>query len=220
MALTYNPGVFAVQDIQQAMDIILTAEDSSTAARWATETAYLADIIEQQIAIDTSTVLLDYGCGIGRMAKELLDRHGCSVVGVDISPQMRMLGVAYVQSDRFMACAPEMLNSLLASGLRFDAAMSIWVLQHCLDPADDISLIRAALKPEGAFFVVNNKGRAVPTVEEAWVDDGLDVKSLLAGRFELQQEGQLAAAKTTPLISKHTFWARYKRASDARPTTS
>ena len=59
--------------------------------------------------------------------------------------------------------------------------------------------------------MVNNKDRAVPTVEEGWVDDGLDVKSLLDERFELQQHGQLLAAKTTPLISAHTFWARYKR---------
>lgn len=211
MPLTYQPAVFAVQDMQQAMSIILTPEDSTTEARWTKETAYLADMIGQQIEIDSSTVLLDYGCGIGRIAKELLGRHGCSVVGVDISPQMRMLGVAYVQSERFMSCSPEMLNSLLASGLRFDAAVSIWVLQHCLDPAEDISLIRGAIKPGGALFVVNNKGRAVPTVEEGWVDDGLDVKSLLDERFELQQQGQLLAAKTTPLISAHTFWARYKR---------
>jgi SAM-dependent methyltransferase len=217
MALTYNPGVFAVQDIQQAMNIILTPEDSTTERRWTTETAYLADMIGQQVEIDSSTVLLDYGCGIGRIAKELITRHGCSVVGVDISPQMRMLGVAYVQSDRFMACSPEMLNSLLASGLTFHAATSIWVLQHCLDPIDDISLIQAALKPEGRFFVVNNRRRAVPTLEEGWVDDGFDVKSSLSERFELQQEGQLLPAMTTPLVSKHTFWARYRRPADSAP---
>jgi SAM-dependent methyltransferase len=211
MTLTYQPNVFAVQDIPQAMKIILTAEDSTTEERWANETAYLADMIRQQVELDSSTLLLDYGCGIGRVAKELLGRCGCSVVGVDISPQMRMLGVAYVQSERFMACSPEMLHGLLASGLRFDAALSIWVLQHCLDPTEDVSLIQRAIKPGGSLFVVNGKRRAVPTVEEGWVDDGVDVKALLDERFDIQREGQLLAAKTTPLIAEHTFWACYQR---------
>ena len=216
MALTYQPGVFAVQDIAQAMKIILTAEDSTTEERWAKETVYLADLIRHQIEIDSSTLLLDYGCGIGRVAKELLNRYGCSVVGVDISPQMRMLGVAYVQSERFMACSPEMLNGLLVSGLRFDAAVSIWVLQHCLDPTEDVSLIQRAIKPGGPLFVVNGKRRAVPTVEEGWVDDGVDVKALLDERFEVQQNGHLLAAKTTPLIAEHTFWACYRRPAAER----
>ena len=208
MGLTYDPAVFAVRDIEEAKRIILTPEDSTTEARWARETGYLADLIERELEVSPATVLLDYGCGIGRIAKALLERQDCTVVGVDISPQMRMLALAYVQSSRFTTCAPEMLDTLLACGLRFDAAVSVWVLQHCHQPEQDIALIRAALEPGAKLLVVNNERRAVPTREEGWVDDGVDVRALLAAAgFEVRKEGRLERAMTTPLISEHAFWA-------------
>ena len=46
MLLTYHPGVFDVNDIAQAMGIILTPEGSTTEERWQTETPYVADLIE------------------------------------------------------------------------------------------------------------------------------------------------------------------------------
>src|SRR6185436_7844642 len=98
---TYNPGVFAVGSIEQAKSIILTPEDSTTEARWRTETGYLAELIASHLALDSASVVLDYGCGIGRIAKELIQRTKCTVLGVDISPNMRALAPQYVQSDLF-----------------------------------------------------------------------------------------------------------------------
>ena len=156
------------------------------------------------------------GCGIGRLAKELIERTGCSVLGVDISPQMRVLGPQYVQSDRFMACAPEMLDALVWAGLKVDAALSVWVLQHCVEPALDIARIRDAIKPDGALFLVNNRGRAVPTVEHGWFDDGLDVGEMLRAVFEQKEEGRLPVDKTTPAIAEHCFWALFRNWNAAR----
>ena len=130
-AATYFPGIFDVKTSDEAMRIILTAEDSTTQNRWATETPYLADLITSNIKLSDQSLVLDYGCGIGRMAKALIDRHGCRVIGVDMSPSMRALAVGYVASDNFLACPPEMLDVLIARGMRCDAALSIWVLQHC-----------------------------------------------------------------------------------------
>ena len=135
MGLTYNPAVFDVDDLLAAMRIILTPEDSSTEVRWKTETPYLADLTGQWIEITRQSLLLDYGCGVGRMAKELIVRHACRVIGVDISPSMRALAPMYVASDRFFACPPAMLDGLIERGVRFDGALSVWVLQHCLNPA-------------------------------------------------------------------------------------
>ncbi len=149
MPLTYHPAVFHVNDIAQAMAVIMTPEGSTTAERWETETPYLADLIAQELTITPDTLLLDYGCGIGRLAYELIQRHNCRVVGVDISPSMRALSVVYTRSDRFMSCSHDMLEGLTARGLRFDAALSLWVLQHCATPAQDIARIRNALKPDG-----------------------------------------------------------------------
>ncbi|MGB9365765.1 MAG: class I SAM-dependent methyltransferase [Xanthobacteraceae bacterium] len=210
MPLTYHPAVFHVNDIAQAMAVIMTPEGSTTAERWEIETPYLADLIAQELTITPDTLLLDYGCGIGRLAYELIQRHNCRVVGVDISPSMRALSVVYTRSDRFMSCSHDMLEGLVARGLRFDAALSLWVLQHCATPAQDIARIRTAIQPDGQLFVVNGVFRSVPTLESGWVNDGLDVKAMLAAEFPLVREGKLAREKTTASLAAHAFWASYR----------
>jgi cyclopropane fatty-acyl-phospholipid synthase-like methyltransferase len=206
MTPTYNPDVFNVRDIPQAMGIILTAEDSTTEARWQTETPHICDLIARVIDIKPGSVVLDYGCGIGRIAKELIARHGCYVIGVDISPNMRLFSTVYVASDRFVAFPPEMLTMMSEHEFRVDAAISIWVLQHCASPTHDIARVRAALAPTGRLFVANSFRRCVPTRESGWVDDGLDIKALLAEEFDAVDEGQLASDKTTDFIKRTTYW--------------
>jgi SAM-dependent methyltransferase len=211
MKLTYDPSIFNVNDIASARSIILTPEDSTTQTRWTKETPYLADLITQNCEISPDSFLLDYGCGIGRMAKELILRHGCRVVGVDISPSMRALAPLYVASDRFFSCPPAMLDGLIERGMSFDGALSIWVLQHCQLPAGDIASIRRALRPAGKLFVVNAVRRCVPTLEHGWVNDGIDLRSELSREFVLLAEGKLAIDQTSPLIAGGSFWATLRR---------
>src|SRR5215469_1787914 len=205
MQVTYNPAVFNVSTISQAMSIILTPEESTTEERWRLETPYVCDLIAKSVDIAPNSFVLDYGCGIGRIAKELIARHGCRVIGVDISPSMRALSVIYVESDRFAACAPEMLVAMTERGFRFDAAVSIWVLQHCLHPGDDVARLRSALGPSGGLFVLNDKIRRIPTVEAGWVDDSIDVRALLMQNFDLRQEGPLERDKTTENLVQSSF---------------
>jgi hypothetical protein len=65
---TYFADVFAVQTIEQARQIILTGEGSTSAERWQVETPWLVDTISGLIDITPDTLLVDYGCGIGRVA--------------------------------------------------------------------------------------------------------------------------------------------------------
>jgi len=212
MQVTYYPDVFKVDSIASAMNIILTPEGSTTEERWKTETPYLIDLICKQIEIPETALLLDYGCGIGRMTKELIAKRNCRAAGVDISASMRALAPVYVQSERFFACSPETLDDLVARGLRCDYAISIWVLQHCLKPADDIARLHRALRPGGQLFVVNGFSRAIPTREKGWVNDGIDLRTLLDGQFSLVADGKLSAEHTTAIIAEHCFWASYRRA--------
>jgi SAM-dependent methyltransferase len=212
MALTYNPEIFSVPNLSQAKNIILTAESSTTEERWKTETPMLAALIAANSKIGPDTVVLDYGCGIGRMTKELIARHGCRVIGVDISPSMRALSVEYVNSDSFFACPPAMLKVLIDGGLRVDLAISIWVLQHCLSPGIDIGYLRDALKPGGGLFVVNNIHRAVPTKEAGWASDGIDIKGTLARIFSLQSEQTFVSPDVPSTLSGSSFWAAFKKA--------
>jgi SAM-dependent methyltransferase len=209
--LTYNPRIFDAGDIASAMAIILTPEDSTTAKRWATETPYLTDLISRTCGLTEQSVVLDFGCGIGRLAKELIARHQCRVVGVDTSANMRALAPIYVASDRFLSCSPEMLDLLIERGMHFDTALSVWVLQHCLHPAAEIARIHRALNPGGGLFVVNQRNRAVPTVESGWVNDGMDIQLLLSDKFVRREEGPLSPEMTTATLSKEASWVRFQR---------
>jgi SAM-dependent methyltransferase len=210
-SITYNPHIFDVATIGEAMGIILTPEDSTTEHRWVTETPYLATLISRSFSLTEKSLVLDYGCGIGRLAKELIARHGCSVIGVDISASMRSIAVAYVGSDRFFACPPAMLDLLMERGVAFDLALSVWVLQHCANVREDIARIARALAPEGGLFVVNQRSRAVPTVELGWVDDGADVYELLKEVFRQRSRGSLPAEHTTKNVSRLSSWAAFRR---------
>jgi SAM-dependent methyltransferase len=211
MKLTYSPQVFDVLNLESARGIILTQEGAaSTDERWVTETPYLTDLIENSLSITSETVLIDYGCGVGRLSKELIARNGCRIIGVDISANMRAMAIDYVRSDRFFSCAPEMLDTLIQRGFVADAAFSVWVLQHCFAPSDDIARIHRSLAPGGSLFVVNNKHRAVPT-NEGWADDGVDIKSLLGKCFSLTSEGVPLDEKIAPKLRGLVFWASFRK---------
>jgi len=206
----YNPAIFETANLDAARRIILTPEGATTEQRWATETPYLAGLIADVFPLTEHSLVLDYGCGIGRMAKELISRHGCRVVGVDISTSMRSFAAAYVGSDRFFACSPAMLDVLAERGVAFDLALSIWVLQHCSEPAIDISRIAHAVVPKGGLFVVNQTTRAVPTFD-GWIDDRVDVSALLSRDFAPEAADALSAAETSDVISLQCYWAAYRR---------
>jgi cyclopropane fatty-acyl-phospholipid synthase-like methyltransferase len=210
MRVTYHPAIFDIKNIEQARKVILTDEGSTTDERWETETPYLTDLIGGLVNIAANTILVDYGCGIGRIAKELIKRYGCRVIGVDISENMRALSVGYVQSNRFLSCSPEMLDALIERGFVADVAIAIWVLQHCLTPAEDIDRLRRCMKPGGNLFVLNNVYRAVPTREAAWVNDGLDIKKLLGDQFSMLQQGNLPEDKMPPALRDIIFWAFFR----------
>jgi SAM-dependent methyltransferase len=220
MTGTYEPRVFDAPNIAQAKRIILTAEGSGTEERWAKETPYVAEMIGRALNLRPDMLLLDYGCGIGRLAKELIAKYRCSVVGVDISASMRGFAATYVESDRFLACAPAMLDTLVDRGFACDAAITVWVLQHCQRPAEDVARIKRALKPSAPLFVVNNIHRAVPMLERklgpmgatmagTWANDGIDVKGLVAQAFAPQDEGKLAPDRIGSDLSRLTYWATF-----------
>jgi cyclopropane fatty-acyl-phospholipid synthase-like methyltransferase len=205
--LTYNPAVFDRSNLDEARGIILTPEGSTTDDRWTVETPLVCELIKNAIAITAETLILDFGCGIGRIAKELIRRHGCKIVGIDISDKMRAMAADYVGPGEFCAYPLDMLEALVHHGVQFDAAIAIWVLQHSFNPSHDISLLRAALKQSGRLFVLNNTMRSVPTKERSWVSDGFDVKNQLVKAFAIKQEGILPSEVIAPWLVGNHFWA-------------
>lgn len=206
IAATYSPEIFNVANLAEARAVILTQEDErSTDQRWETETPYLLDLIAG-LDLKPDMTVLDYGCGIGRLAKGMIARFGCRVVGVDISQNMRTLASNYVSSDRFMACHPLMLDAL---GIKADAAIAVWVLQHCFKPQDDIARIKSALVPSGRLLVVNNTLRAIPVTEPSWIDDGLSIPGLVGSQLAYVDGGPLDEDAVGGAIHRHAYWASY-----------
>lgn len=211
----YSAAVFDVSSIEAAKAIILTPEGGSTDERWAKETPVVADLIGAQVELSPESWVLDYGCGIGRLSKELIARHGCSVIGVDISPYMRALAAVYVSSAKFSVCAPEMLPELVRHGVRFDLGIAVWVLQHCVVPQDDIGHIHGAVKPGGGLFLLNNIHRAVPSLGGIWHNDGLDIDALVqtAGFQPTSHARRLPEAVCPPGLAELTYWKSYRSAA-------
>lgn len=148
------------------------------------------------------------------MAKPLIEKHDCHVVGVDISPNMRALAASCVANNKFFALAPEMLHFLKENKNGFDGAIAIWTLQHCLDVREDLERIYKVLRPGRWFFVVNNKQRVLPSNDGRWIDDQLDVRQAIAETGFVETAcGALAGADIAPgALATNTFWAMYRKA--------
>jgi ubiquinone/menaquinone biosynthesis C-methylase UbiE len=220
MSHIYDASVFDVTNVDAAKRIILTPENSTTQERWAAETPYLTDLITKHVAIDRNTVLLDYGCGIGRMAKALIDHARCKVVGADFSASMRTLAVPYVGSRRFSVCAPVDLTEHPASAM---AAIAIWVLQHCERPDEDIARIHQAMKPGARLFVADSFERAIPAIEKQlftsrptlirkWMTDGVNVRALLDRTFAFITEGSFDT-RLPGILPGLRYWAVFEKAA-------
>jgi len=200
--------VFLCRTAEQARSIILTPEaDLNTNQRWDRETAYLIDRIEWR---DDDRLIIDYGCGIGRMMKPSIP----TVLGVDISPTMRAHGVGYLQDRHDCAfVSPECMQLLIERGLRAQGAMAIWSLQHVLDPDATIRLLFNALVVGSSLYVVNRDNRYVPARNDGdftWVNDGVDIgERLESGGFVLVHDEPMPLT----LCAEGAWFRRYERSA-------
>lgn len=194
----YAPEVFLHADPASAKAIILTCEQGLTPEeRWDKETDWLLGGAPPRIAFPAGALVLDYGCGIGRIAKQL--PH--TVLGVDISLTMRTQAEVYVGRANFGGVNPAMLAELARFGLRCQGAVAVWVLQHCLNVAHDIQVIASVLDRGASFVVVNRSNRAVPVTDGAsltWWNDGVDIDELLSRHFIKQSEEAMPETLCAP----------------------
>lgn len=93
MSIYYCKDMFKVKDMEEAKNIILTEErqGGNYAARWDREMVYMLELFQKGLGDLNGKLILDFGCGIGRLSKALIENFDCCVLGVDISPSMRQL---------------------------------------------------------------------------------------------------------------------------------
>ena len=204
----FDDAVFDAISIDHAKRIILSPEVGLTMEeRWVKETAYLAEQIMDRMPPDLGwDFLADYGCGIGRISKALMSRFHYKIIGVDISPSMRSLAAEYVRHENFVALSPSMFRFL---GVKVKAAISIWTLQHCEKPDQDLDILYNSLHPDGRLFVVNEKQRFLPT-PHMWVNDGIDILAMLNEKFSLIELQPMAPEIITQAASDRTYMATFK----------
>lgn len=209
--MKFDDRIFNVRDTQEAKNIILTPQGGlSPNNRWDTETPYLVDLILKEVPSNSWTNVLDYGCGLGRLSKELIIKKGSTLVGADTSWSMRALAHDYVRSNRFITCSPSALETLIGGSRPFNVAVSVWALQHVKDLREAIQqYILGFLDYRGYLFVVNDLRRLVPT-NEGWYDDGLNILEILRESMDVVSEGKLDPRVVTQAASDCSFWGVYR----------
>ena len=102
--------------------------------------------------VDQSTTWLDYGCGSGGLVTFLRDNGITKAVGFD-----RGTGADIARAHG----APVLTEAELDRSRRhFDIISLIEVIEHTLDPVDELRRLRSLLKPSG--IVMLTTGNAAP----------------------------------------------------------
>lgn len=199
---------FSPRNLDQAKSVILTAEDTTTERRWEIEAPYLVDIMLDHINLGALSRVMDYGCGIGRISKELIARCDCRVYGVDFSPAMRALAAGYVEHPHFLSCAPEMIVDLP----NMDAVVCVWVLQHIPDPEPIILRLAHKLRQGRRAFIVNSHKQVFPISDGRWlINDEVDVLKLFRSHMkEVAFGDHFDVEKTSPSLSTHGWWGVFE----------
>ena len=119
---------------------------------------------------------MDYGCGVGRIAKEILfQRSDVKLIAVDNSQEMRDLALEYIgpeDGERFQVMHPDKLPS---SGIATcDVIYSIYCFQHipAVHLTEALRKVNWFLRETGYFVYCSSECRmAVRSDVDAFYDD-------------------------------------------------
>lgn len=202
----YDPSIFYVSNEREARKIILMQEAGmSTQERWEKETPAVLNLMQE--AAPEAQTWLDYGTGIGRLAKPLCEQ-GKEVIGVDLSPDMRRLAKSYVNSPHFTTLSPKELALWVIQHGPADAAIVAWTLQHIPNLEEVCSYISFAVKEGGTLCLLNRRNRAIPIMGGSWLEDGKDVAKAVAERgFKILSAYDLGL----PIFESGSIWSTWTR---------
>lgn len=200
--MRYIKEAFDVTTITQAMNVVLSFE-ADKPEKFHRETKFLVDTIQNENIITNESTVLDFGCGMGRVSKELVTTFDCSVLGFDISESMKTFATLYVSNPRKFKTISEMPahNSV-------DVCLAVFVLQHVENPKQEIEKIVNTLKPNGYLVLVNEDNRFIPSDVDTkgfviWNNDNFNVFTEI--------EKHLTKVKETPYINPEKDIVIYRK---------
>lgn len=172
---------FEPETLANAKNVVLSP-DPSNPYKFESETRTLVEVILNAGLITENSRVLDFGCGMGRIARELINTVGCKVIGLEQTTIMLNHAIEYVNSDNFQGTLEYPANNSV------DVAISILALQHSEFPEKEINSIYDSLTPEGHLILVNESYRLIPVEINSdgwviWYDDGLNIHSIITKQF-------------------------------------
>jgi ADP-heptose:LPS heptosyltransferase/ubiquinone/menaquinone biosynthesis C-methylase UbiE len=155
--------------------------------RWEVETPLFAKEILKYCPANGS--ILDYGCGVGRLAKEILTQNpAVTVWGTDASLDMLNEAVKYVNNPKFIAATPPNLTN------KFDVIYLVYVLQHvpAIEIREILARIHHHLKDDGIFVYCSSDYRmAIRFDQGGFFDDrflGINLQEEVSRLFDYKAE--------------------------------
>jgi len=129
--------------------------------------------------VPPATRVLEFGCATGYMSEVLKDRLGCTVTGVEISPEAAE--VAEQHTERVIVGDAEKIDyAAELAGEEFDVVLFADVLEHLKAPADVLRRIRPLVAENGVVIA------SIPNVAHGSVR-----LALLGGEFRYRESGLL-----------------------------
>ena len=131
----------------------------------------------RSLNLSASDVVLDVATGTGLIARDIIKRYGCRVVGVDQS--LEMMGRADGLSGRVGGDA----NALPFHDSRFDGLVFSYLLRYITDPAATLRELVRVVKPGGVIGSVEFGVPPSPLPRMGWSVHALGVFPLATRAF-------------------------------------
>jgi SAM-dependent methyltransferase len=176
--------LFKPRSFEEAVDSVVgECNDLTKEQRWEGETPAFAREILRLLPAGGDTIL-DYGCGLGRIAKEIL-KNDCAVkvIGVDDSDEEIALARQFVNSERFFPQRPLDLNAPV------DLVYCVYVLQHvpAIEIREILQRIHHWLKDDGRFVYCSSDYRMAIRFDQPGFEDdrrlGVDIRHEISRYF-------------------------------------
>ena len=171
--------LFAPKDLDEGKHCVVgNCNGFPMEERWATETPLFAKVINEKLMAIKAKTVVDFGCGVGRLAKEVLKLNPyVRLSGVDNSKKMLDIAMQHVRSDRF-----EWVHLCGSDWTKFvpkaDFAYAVYVFQHIPFP-EVVERIREVSQISDRLLVVNSVCRMAVS-QNGFVNDGFNVIEELA----------------------------------------